>query len=224
MISNDEYCAELKMRIEAEYERSGNRLGWRLLASPRNVLDGAEIALVGINPAGRKRPVDHPQLSTCPGKSAYVHEKWAGSSECGASRLQKQVRTLFGNLEVEPHRVLAGNLVPFRSRSWDCLENRATSLRFGKELWHSILKRAKPRLVIGMGRVVWSSLSEILDVNEEDWDSVQVNWGKVSAKRAKFRDGDGLLVLLPYLGRFGIVTRDDSADALKEIFGEYWHA
>lgn len=61
-------------------------------------------------------------------------------------------------------------------------------------------------------------------MNEQDWDCVEVNWGKVSAKRGKFRDGDGLLVFLPHLSRFGIITREKNADALKELFGEYWRA
>jgi len=211
------YCAGLRARIEEAYFNSENDLGWRLLASPAAVLDDAEIAFIGLNPGGNAQPSDHPDLSTrC--ESAYVAEWWGASPAPGQSPLQRQVRALFRKLQVEPERVLAGNLVPFRSPSWDRLKNREDALRFGEHLWSGILARARPRLVIGMGSTTYASLSRVLRAT--DARSVRVDWGNVRGMRANFHGG--ALIGLPHLSRFGIVTRTRSEPALRELFREDW--
>jgi hypothetical protein len=212
----DRYCEALRERIEGAYLTSGNSLGWRLLASPASVLEGAEIAFLGLNPGGSTRPKDHSELSMECG-SAYVRERW-GNGLPGESPLQKQVRALFKRLGIEPDRVIAGNLVPFRSPSWADLNNREASLRFGEQLWGEILDRARPRLVIGMGRETYVSLCRILGATAAQ--SVPVGWGNVAATRAVFKGG--LLIGLPHLSRFGIVTRAKSEAALQELFGDDW--
>ncbi|MBT8169781.1 hypothetical protein [Falsiruegeria litorea] len=216
-ISNDDFCADLKKRISAAYEKSGNTLGWRLLASRPAVLDGADVAFIGLNPGGSVRPDDHAEFAMDSG-SAYVDETWGGANQPGRSPLQRQVRTLFEGLSVEPQNVLAGNLVPFRSPSWAQLKNTDFSLRFGELLWADILQRAQPTLVVGMGREVFKPLSRILSAT--DARSIPVGWGKVSAVKASFSRGS--LVTLPHLSRFGIITRQESADALKILFGDHW--
>lgn len=217
MISNSDFCSNLRLRIEAAYARSGNTCGWRLLASPSSVLERAEVAFIGLNPGGSIQPDDHAELAMSQG-SAYVLEAWGGSQQPGASPLQKQVRALFEGLSVEPERVLAGNLVPFRSPSWDCLVNPDFSLQFGELLWTDILERARPTLVIGMGRKLLAPLSRILGAT--DHHVIPVGWGRISALEATFPGGK--LVVLPHLSRFGIVTRAESASALRTLFEDRW--
>jgi hypothetical protein len=212
-----DYSSTLKTQIEAAYRRSGNDLGWRLLYSPASVLDGAQIAFIGLNPGGSVRPVDHSEFSMASG-SAYVVEKWGNGNEPGQSPLQKQVRALFHRLEVEPDQVLAGNLVPFRSPSWDRLENQHNALQFGENIWNEIFQRVRPKLVIGLGGETFSALSRILSVYNVQ--SIPVGWGNVSGTRALFKGGS--LVGLPHLFRFGVGTRVQSAAPLRELFGEYW--
>lgn len=216
-ISNDEFCSELRQRISAAYEKSGNTLGWRLLASPPTVLDGADVAFIGVHPGGSIRPDDHAELAMDCG-SAYVDETWDRASQPGTSPLQWQVRALFKGLSVEPQDVLAGNLVPFRSPSWDRLESPNFSLRFGEALWADILQRARPHLVVGMGRKVLDPLIRILKA--ADVHSIPVGWGKVTAAKASIPGGS--LVILPVLSRFGILTRPQSAGALETLFGDHW--
>ncbi len=217
MTEFEDYSSTLKTQIEAAYRRSGNELGWRLLYSPASVLDGAQVAFIGLNPGGSVHPADHSELSMASG-SAYVMEKWGNGNDPGQSPLQKQVRALFRKLEVEPDRVLAGNLVPFRSPSWDRLENRHNALQFGESLWNEIFQRARPKLVICLGGETFSALSRILSAFNAQ--SIPVGWGNVSGTRALFKGGS--LVGLPHLSRFGIVTRVQSAAPLRELFGEYW--
>lgn len=57
--------------IEEACAASGNGLGWRLLASPVDVLNDAEVAFVWPNPGGREERPDHPRFATHT-ESAYV--------------------------------------------------------------------------------------------------------------------------------------------------------
>lgn len=187
------------------------------MASPRRVLEGANVAFIGLNPGGSIRRDDHAELAMERG-SAYVDETWAGAIQPGSSPLQRQVRALFEGLAVEPQKVLAGNLVPFRSPSWNRLESKDFSLRFGELLWSDILKRAQPTLVVGMGHKVFKPLSRILSATNAN--PIRVGWGNVTAVKATISNGS--LVVLPHLSRFGIITRQESADALRTLFGEQW--
>ncbi len=219
-VSSKEFRDGLKRRISVAYGASGNSLGWRLLASPPSVLDGAEVAFIGMNPAGAK-PEDHPEFATNEGVSAYVHETWGDvrtSYEPGGSPLQKQVRALFKGLSMDPVKVLAGNLVPFRSRTWDDLKGRDSALKLGEEVWGEILRRSRPSLVIGMGMEVLDPLSRILKAGGVR--RLSVNWGNITARKATFPGGS--LVFLPHLSRFGIATRPESGSALRDLFGDRW--
>jgi hypothetical protein len=207
---------ELIERIERAYAESGNNLGWRFLASPEHVLQGAEVAFIGLNPGGSVEPRDHPRFAPSTG-SAYVDESWAGHPP-GASPLQRQVIVLFRSLGVKPEDVLAGNLVPFRSPDWARLQNRDHALSFGRELWRDVLMQVRPRLVIGMGREVSASLSSVM--NARNVKNVRVGWGAVTGLRAE-TDG-GFLVGLPHLSRFAIMKRPQSQPGLRALFGDQW--
>ena len=217
-IALDENCSALKRRISKAYLESKNSFGWRLLMSPSSVLDGAEIAFVGLNPGGSSQLSNHAEFAMEKG-SAYVVETWGNSKEPGNSRLQKQVRALFAGLSVAPESVLAGNLVPFRSPSWKSLENKDFSVKFGEALWEDIIHRASPSLVIGMGHDVFAPLSRILKTTDNP-KRVSIGWGKISAKKATFPSGS--LVVLPHLSTFSFINKKESADALRCLFGERW--
>ncbi len=208
--------AEIVERIERAYRASGNQLGWRLLASPADVLEGAEVAFLGLNPGGRIRPTDHAEFAMSSG-SAYVNEQWAGNP-IGCSPLQRQVRALFERLAVKPESVLAGNLVPFRSPDWASLENKKEAIEFGSELWCELLAHARPKLVIGMGQKVTRALSVLLDTFSEE--RVPVGWGATTGIRADFPSGT--LIGLPHLSRFGIMLRPESQQGLRKLFGNHW--
>lgn len=203
----------MKTEIERAYRRSGNTIGWRLLASPETTLDGSRLAFVGLNPGGSAVNAEHSVYAMPEGQSAYVDECWGGHLP-GQSPLQRQVRALFTRLNVAPHKVLAGNLVPFRSPDWKSLQDPKGSLAFGKDLWGRILIRAAPSIVCTMGRDTTKALLEILGVQE--WTRYPVGWGNVTALRGEF-DG-GTLIGLPHLSRFGIMNREASADYLRTLF------
>ncbi|QPM90834.1 uracil-DNA glycosylase family protein [Pseudooceanicola algae] len=192
-------------RIEEAYQRSGNTLGWRFLYSPPETLARASVAFIGLNPGGSVEEDIHGRYAMERG-SAYSHESWAG---CAPSQhpLQKQVLSLFAKLEIEPEEVLAGNLVPFRSRDWKSLKSRKQSVQFGKELWTEALQTSQPPLIVTMGALTTKILSEMLDIRHLE--KHPTGWGKVSAFRGEFEGGR--LVGLPHLSRFSIMTRPQSS-------------
>lgn len=203
----------MKEEIEAAYRRSGNTLGWRFLYGPESTLVDPEIALIGLNPGGSKAEQEHDVFATAPGQSAYIHEKW-GTKPAGRHKLQIQVQALFHRLDVEPHHVLAGNIIPFRSQSFKSLKNRKECLRFGRDLWRKVLDRAKPRLIVCMGNDAEKQLLQILQTTNKN--SVPVGWGKIHGTRHDF-DG-GTLVKLPHLSRIAIMNREESQHGLDRLF------
>ena len=153
---------DFRDRIEEAYQRSGNTLGWRFLYSPSKTLAKAPVAFIGLNPGGSVEEDMHGTYAMAQG-SAYSHESWAGYAP-SQHQLQKQVLSLFAKLEIEPEDVLAGNLVPFRSRDWKSLNDRKQSVRFGKELWTEVLQTSRPSLIISMGALTTKILSETIDL------------------------------------------------------------
>ena len=205
---------ELEQRIEEEYHRLGYDLGWRFLYSPVGTLHGAKVAFIGLNPGGREKRLDHASFAMPEGYSAYRDEAWSHTK--GQSVLQKQVLGLFDKLAQRPEDVLSGNLVPFRSQSWKQLQRRTEALRFGQQLWSSVLKVAKPELVVTMGADVRKALSPCAEKR------VPLGWGNVCGSVAV--DDLGVThVSLPHLSRFSVMQRPASRPGLKTLFGEYWN-
>ena len=145
--------------------------------------------------------------------SAYQDESWCNFPP-GESRLQRQVLSVFERLNEPPERVLAGNLVPFRSQKWHSLKNRQASVEFGKLLWLSVLRRAQPSVIVTMGAKTTQVIANTLNI-----DHLQrhpVGWGNIGAYHATY-DG-GQLIGLPHLSRYSIMTRPQSAPYLANLF------
>lgn len=189
---------------------SARPLGWRLLYSPRRVLEGARVAFIGLNPGGSTIDPDHGVFSSERG-SAYRREveAWGASSQ-----LQDQVLELFRRLNVSPEEVLAGNLVPFRSPSEATLADAPGAIAFGRTLWSGILKTARPSVVVSMGGTANREVARLLAVSGVR--SYPVGWGAYTASRGRF--ADGTWIGLPHLSRFAIMKRAPSQAALAELF------
>ncbi|MEG3662779.1 uracil-DNA glycosylase family protein [Celeribacter halophilus] len=205
----------MRAQIEAAYEKSGNTMGWRLLASPECTLHVAKVAFIGLNPGGSAVDAAHSVFSMPDGRSAYVDESWAGFA-AGESPLQRQVRALFDRLKIAPEVVLAGNLVPFRSPDWASLVDPKGSLAFGKELWRGILRQAGASIVITMGGETTKAVADLLHV--QNISRYPVGWGKITAQRGSFQNGT--LIGLPHLSRFGVMNRAASSDHLDRLFDD----
>jgi len=209
------FAAGLKRRIRSKYEELGYTMGWRLLYSPEYVLGAARTAFIGQNPGGNYAPPDHAEFAMLSG-SAYAAERWGAPP--GQGKLQRQVLALFHLIGERPEDVLAGNLVPFRSPSWEALPNKDQALAFGRSIWREILNHAKPRLVIAMGLGTSAPiLKELLCVR--DIRRVSIGWGSNEGERGVF-DG-GTFVGLPHFSRFPFATREESQEGLQRLLGEH---
>jgi hypothetical protein len=212
-MARTEFAVALERRIAHAYRSSRNRLGWRLLYSPEHVLDGADVAFIGMNPGGEVDDPDHAEFAMQAKRSAYRDETWPS----GSQRLQQQALALFDRLEVAPENVLAGNLVPYRSPNWDSLPDPEQAIMFGTEIWGAIIERARPRCVVTYGKVANDAVAGMLDVRETK--SVPVNWGTNCAMRGRFEleAGRGTWIGLPHLSRFTVVTRPESREAMDTV-------
>jgi hypothetical protein len=113
-------------------------------------------------------------------------------------------------LDQRPDRVLAGNIVPFRSPSWSELPDRAGALQFGASLWREVLLGARPRLIVTMGSLAAEVILGITSARTELIEPLA--WGTIQGKRATF-DG-GFIVCLPHLSRFRLFSRPKSVAKL----------
>lgn len=202
--------------IQKTYEKRVLRypdsaIGWRLLYSPRRVLDGARVAFLGLNPGGRSLRPEHGEFSSEAG-SAYRREieSWGASSP-----LQDQVMEVFRRLKVTPEDVLAGNLVPFRSSREVTLAGRREAIAFGESLWREILGEVRPQIVVSMHRHVNGVISKLLGVRS--CGSVPTGWGNVTGMRGEFGRG-GIWIGLPQLSQYKIMKRSESQQALDHLF------
>lgn len=211
-----EFADGLRRRIEDEYDRLGHSQGWRLLYSPIDVLDGAPAAFLGLNPGGLLAgSVSHGELATQKGTSAYRDEVWKPPRRAGAERLQQQALAVFDRLGVEPAEVLAGNLVPFRSRDWNRLDHRGVAFAFGEQIWRDIFDHAGiPPIVVTMGKPVFTRAARLLDAGTIE--EVPYDWGKEAAGRASFPGG--LLIGLPHLSRRPIMLHEARQRSLNRLF------
>lgn len=206
----------LECEIQTAYAQSGNTLGWRFLYSPASTLNGTDVAFIGLNPGGKIKNPKHYGFATPEGQSAYINESWAGNAP-GDSPLQLQVRALFERLDVAPHKVLAGNIVPFRSQSLATLVNKDWSLEFGCNLWRKVLKQAKPRLVVCMGNDAERQLVKVLNAKYPK--SELLGWGAQVGRLYEYEGG--CFVRLPHLSRFALMKRAASQTGLDRLFKSF---
>jgi hypothetical protein len=205
---------EIERMIEAEYAAGEYGYGWRFLMGPKRVLENADVAFIGLNPGGDHQPENHGLFSTESG-SAYVIESWKGRP-LGEENLQFQVQSLFGLIDVCPKDVLAGNFVPFRSPNWKSLKEKKRALAFAKKLWRLVLKKAQPALIVTMGKEVEKGIKEITEAHLQSCKSVM--WGKVTARI--YRSETSIIVHLPHLSTFRLLSRPVSKHVLVDIFEE----
>jgi hypothetical protein len=198
----------LESIIQQKHDDLELSMGWRLLYSPLSTIGTANIAFIGLQPGNGKYNESHPKLSSEDG-SSYEIEKWDKNNP-GEARLQKQVRILFNEVDVNPKNVLAGNLVPFRSPNWSKFTKRQDALEFGINLWMSYLSLKSRKLIITMSRPVTDEIGKVLDMGPLEKRSA--GWGDVLVYRGR-KDGMTLLGI-PHLSRFQIMGRTESRVAI----------
>ena len=217
-MSLDAFAKGLENEIRRDAPKYSERYGWRFLYSPVDVLDGAKAAFIGLNPGGTGEGEKLDNFAMPSGQSAYRDEIWSKQSDHGTAPLQVQAKRIFKFLDIPSHEVLAGNIVPFRTPKWADLspELRKNGLDLGASLWSRILSRAKPSIIVSVGRDAGTAMSEICGVPLVE--KFESGWGKIKVRRG--RKDDMTIVGLPHLSRFRIFSRADHRDVLQRVFGD----
>jgi hypothetical protein len=203
----------IQKRIATGYASSGNTQGWRFLYSHRTVLNDADVAIIGLNPGGGEQVAEHGEFDVPPGTSAYVHECWK-DFPAGKEPLQLQIQALCRWVNIEPQKVLAGNFIPWRSRSLRALKEPDRAKAFARELWSDIFQVVQPRLVIAIGLDTGAHIAKVLQTAPAT--RVGIGWGNYSATIAT--NGKQRLIALPHLSRFRIMDRPKSRESLEKLF------
>jgi hypothetical protein len=226
-----DWCVE---EIEHAYDQLGYELGWRFLSVSRAVLDGrVRIAFVTLNPGGKQIPVDHPTAS-CEDGASYLVERWRGNPP-GQAPLQIQVQKLFqglanqtgfqANSEGLMERSLIGHYIPFRSPRFEDLPHQEEAIAVGRRVWGRLLRHARPRLVICLGRKVQSELRILLhhELNgiQRNIQSLPSGWGDMEIDIDTYESSGEVmrLLYLPHLSTFKLFSRDACGDPMNAVLG-----
>lgn len=94
---------------------------------------------------------------------------------------------MFERLDVQPIEVLAGNLVPFRTRDWARLPDTRNAISFGKVHWRELLTSARPSTVLTMGEITFTAIRDVLAGGPVD--RISYDWGIEQTRAASFDGG-----------------------------------
>jgi hypothetical protein len=216
-LSSFTYMSETKSfsesEIQAEYERLGHSLGWRLLTCPARNIESSSVALITSNPGGSIR--EPPKWSVEDG-SAYVIESWK-SRPPGKENLQRQVRRMCEVMMLHPEDVLSGYFVPFRSQRWQQLPKKAASIQFGTRIWRDILHLGKVTTAIAFGKSdIGPYVARIFDATANA--EVPTGWGDQTISVYRF-GLQGKLLLLPHLSTFKLFSAEKYESAFRTALG-----
>jgi|APTNR8051073442_1049403.scaffolds.fasta_scaffold05976_5 hypothetical protein len=184
-------------KIEEAHNKLGYSLGWRFLSCPEARLRDAKTAIITLNPGGNVR--DFPEWSQELG-NAYAMESWKSKS-AGEDKIQIQINRLCELIGEDINEVLTSHFVPFRSPSWNELQNRELAFEFSRQLWTWALSVSQINEIYCVGADACVFFSELL--NAKELAPSLSGWGTIKVKRFVTNSGT-ILIGLPYLGRFAL--------------------
>lgn len=216
-------------QTESACARLGHTLGFNpvILSSVRAFVTKPRILVMGLNPAGSRDYPEHRGRFRYEERDAYLGTSW-DSYAAGQAPLQRQVAQLLRHLQRRVpasgplelfalNRVVAGSLIPFRSRGEADLHNRQASLEFGKNIWRGILQLWRPQYAVCFGNTPFNELSALFGRSMEarEYDP---RWQGALRVRV-FSNGTRLLGV-PHMSRFPIFGRAQSETAIGQAFDD----
>lgn len=206
--------------VHSVYEELGFQSGWTFLCCHEDRLHDARVAIVGLNPGGRDDEGPYgEQWAT--GKNAYYSEYW-GNGEKEYDRLQHQIHRWHTMAGVGPEETLCAQFVPFRTRDWDGIKDRADRqlreakvLQFSRELWNWVIATSRLRTFITMGKVPGREIAALLGAPGPV--SMDTGWG--TAKIDVYVADDGRKVIaMPHPSRFTLFDRGVLSEIAEQNF------
>lgn len=210
------------------------KASWSFLYTPVKTLHSRQqLMFVGLNPGGSLSEPYAPQFHA-ESSNAYRVGDWSGGR--GLNPLQKQVCELYCRIATSfqtaiPYESLmdnslAANYVPFRSKSWASQEDKPGTLEFSDCLWSQVLDIVWPKAIICISVVAHQRLSSLLTQKKHcEKHAVMhrqpVGWGDTVTYDVHTFSSRGrepiLLVRLPHLSRYRVVTHKACAKAIDDV-------
>lgn len=200
----------LRLMIEAEYRRLGYDQGWAFAMTPMARMHTAGTMIIGLNPGGESHSEDTHFESE--NSNAYYTGVW--TSNGSPTAVQTQVRLLHELLGLSQDETFAAQYIPFRSASFESLQNKTEALGFAYKLWSELMPNVAARRIVCMGNTVFWQIVKLLDAKH--FGSVRAGWGSVTIKRA-VAGNRRLVVGIPHPSRFQLLGgREGPARSARE--------
>ncbi len=220
--------------IKTEYETNPNNNGWRFLITSKETLGKNNgIAFITLNPGGSAVRKDH-SCGSYENGCAYLSETWAGGNNPGESSLQKQFQFMFREIAYQLNiddfkqvmeSSLCGYFIPFRSQSFDSLNDKKRCVEFSNKIWEKILSAQRFKVILCIDKVTYKNIdkilceSDLIKMRELKFDT---GWGNYKAVVSKYKSSKNVVTLarFPHLSRFSIFGRAESAEYIKLIMND----
>ena len=204
--------AAWQARLEQEERRLSLSSGFKFVYGPWATLTTARIAFLSLNPGAPPDGADLRTVSDERGNSYVVEQATTRSP------ITDQYLRLAALLGVDPSAVLAGVVNPFRSASAADLtaQQQAAGLALGEEFWRGPLSRADLQRIVTSGREAGDFVARLLGARLDA--EVASGWGTVTLRRLRTHDGR-VIVQLPHLSRFKLLSRPACVGPLRAVFG-----
>ncbi len=186
--------------------------GYRFVYGRWETLDRAEIAFISLNPGKAPGDTDMRAISDERGNT-YEVEK-----DKTRSPITNQFLQLSNLLRRKPADILTGVAVPFRSSDWNSLSKhqKSESIALGRRFWANPLTRPDLKLIIACSE---DAAKLVIEITGAAFDRDEpACWGKIKLRRYR-ASGGKVVVQLPHLSRYQLLSRENSRQAVRSILG-----
>ncbi|CAG0943276.1 hypothetical protein BROC_02217 [Candidatus Brocadiaceae bacterium] len=189
----------------------------RILYSSYETLKPGSVYLLGLNPGGiAGNPIKTSIDSFLSNKNnAYLDECWENGNgfwKEGEAPLQKRVRWLLEQLDLNPREVCASNLIFFQSREAKDIDYSLADICW--PVHQAIIEIVKPNVIIAFGNSGFSPygyLHSKLGGDQEFQSAGHGDWNK-----SVINKNDVFVAGLPHLSRYSPIGKNNVSDWLRK--------
>lgn len=156
----------------------------------------APLYILGLNPGGEEGDTVDISLGAFASQtedwSAYVHESWGGRPK-GEYPMQRSVRHMLTNLNLEPCQVPASNLIFLSSRNEKDLKDKSSLLETCWPVHQAVIDTLRVRTILCFGQTAGNFVCKKLGANIEIDHYTETNNRRWTSRA--HRAADGLVVV-----------------------------
>lgn len=186
--------------------------GFKFLYCPWITRETARIAFLSLKPGIAPHGADLRVVSDERGNSYEVERHTTRSP------ITSQFLALAEMLGSPPAEILTGVATPFRAASWAELnpQQAETAISIGRRFWRKPLARSELELIVAVSAEAAEIAVELTSAKPEL--EMSAEWGELLLRRYRTPKGQ-VIVHLPHLSRFKLLSRPASRKAVAQILG-----